>query len=90
MALLSLILGILGIIGSPFGCLCICIGPLGGLIALAAIIFGILANMQIKNAPDRFSGKGMAMAGIILGSLAIFLAIVGIIIQLVFTMKGHP
>jgi hypothetical protein len=43
-----------------------------------AIIFGAIALSQLKNHPDRYTGRGMAVAGFVLGlvSLAIFVLFV--------------
>lgn len=43
-----------------------------GFIPLASIIFGAIALEKIKSNPERFKGKGMATAGMILGIFWIF------------------
>lgn len=53
------------------------LGILG--ISLLAIIFGIVALNQIKKSNGFVTGKGMAIAGIILGSVAIVITIIVII-----------
>jgi hypothetical protein len=35
----------------------------------AAVVLGIIALVQIKNDPMKYSGKGMAIAGIVTGGL---------------------
>jgi hypothetical protein len=42
---------------------------IGVLLAPAAIITGIIAKSNIKKDPQRYSGNGLALAGIIMGSL---------------------
>ena len=48
-------------------------------ISLLAIIFGIVALNQIKKSNGFLTGKGMAIAGIILGSIAIVISIIVIV-----------
>ena len=45
-----------------------CFGPVPGIVGL---VLGIVALTQIKKAPDKYTGKPFAMAGIILGALTI-------------------
>jgi len=59
-AVTSLVLGILGVT---------CCGLLTG---LAAIICGHIARGKIKGEPFRYSGAGIALAGLILGYISIF------------------
>ena len=63
-AVASLILGILGLT---------CIGPLG---AIPAVICGHAAKSKIKAAGGALQGDGMALAGLILGYVAIGLMVV--------------
>jgi len=62
MAVVSLILGIIGLI--PL------IGILFGLIAL---ILGVVALVKISRNQETLKGKGMAIAGIVMGSLSVVL-----------------
>lgn len=50
---------------------------LGLLLAPAALITGFIALSQIKNNPDKYTGRGLALAGMICGAayLAIYLLI---------------
>ena len=53
-----------------------------------AVVLGIVALTQIKNDPKRYSGKGMAIAGIITGGLYfVLLAMIILIYGLAF-MSG--
>lgn len=65
----SLILGIVGVI------LCFILVP-----GLLAIIFGIVALVQINNSKGQLTGKGKAIAGIILGGVSFILIPVASII----------
>jgi uncharacterized protein DUF4190 len=56
---------VVGVI-SMFGMFCL--GPIPGIVAL---ILGLVALSQIKKAPDRNSGKPLAIVGVITGSLSI-------------------
>ena len=62
-AITALFLGILGII-IPFGCL-----PFG----IPAILVGAIASHNIHNASGELRGNGMAMAGMVLGIISMFL-----------------
>ena len=59
LAIISLVSGILGWTLLPF---------LG---SMAAVICGHLARADIRRAPTRYSGDGFAVAGLVLGWLAI-------------------
>ncbi len=62
-AIASLIFGIIG--GYPSA----------SAASIAAIIFGHIALSKLKNNPDIYSGKGLAIAGLILGYLGLVIAI---------------
>jgi hypothetical protein len=69
---------VMGIISLTIG-LCCYLGMLTGPVA---IILGIVALVQIKNEPTKYSGKGMAIGGIITGVfyfvvLALFILLYG-------------
>jgi hypothetical protein len=76
LAIAALILGIVGFLPPPFT---ICTIP--------AIIMGAISLSQIKKEPG-VEGKGMALAGIICGSIALFLWIVAIILIVVFAVTN--
>lgn len=62
---------ILGIVAVTLG-LCCCYGfPFN----VAGIVFSILGLVQIKKSPEQYSGKGMAITGLILSILSILLVI---------------
>lgn len=71
---------ILGIISVTVGWLCF--GPIPG---IASIILGAVALSQIKKTPDRVTGKQMAWAGIITGSVTVLLY-VGVMIFYIFVV----
>lgn len=74
---ISLVLGILGIVffccygGFPFG--------------IAAMITGFLGFNNVNKNPARYDGKGMAIAGMILGAISFF----GIILFLFLGILGN-
>jgi len=70
-ALASMITGIAGVL------LASCFGPVPG---IAALVLGLVALSQIKKSPEKYSGKGMAIAGIVIGSLTIVFYILLIIV----------
>ncbi len=59
LAILSLVAGILGWTLLPF------------LASIAAVICGHLARAEIRREPGRYSGDGLAIAGLVLGWLSI-------------------
>ncbi len=71
-ATLSIVSLVLGIVGLVFSCCC-----LGVPFDIAAIVVGIIAKK--KNVPK----QGMALAGIILGAVALVIYVITVIINLV-------
>ena len=63
LAVVSLVFGILGWTLLPF---------LGGIVA---VICGHLARGEIRRAPDRLEGDGMAVAGLVLGYASLVLGL---------------
>jgi hypothetical protein len=68
MAVTALVMGLIS--------LCIYVTPITGLLA---IIFGAIAINQVKKNPQQVGGKGMAIAGLIIGSIMLGLYILFII-----------
>ena len=63
MAIISLVAGILGWTLLPF---------LG---SVAAVVTGHMARSEIRRAPERLEGDGLAIAGLVLGYLSIAMAV---------------
>ena len=63
LAVVSLVCGILGWTLLPF---------LGSIVA---IVCGHMARSEIRRAPDRLEGDGLAIAGLVLGYLSIAMAV---------------
>ncbi len=74
-AIASLVLGILGLGSLPFAA------------SLLAIIFGAVALKRIRRNPGQ-EGRGMAVAGIILGILGIFVAFIVLVLGIVAFAVG--
>lgn len=73
-ALWGLICGIVSIIS----CFCCCLNiPVGAL----GLIFSLIGLSQINEMPDLYEGRAMAIAGIVLSGLGIFLAILILLID---------
>jgi hypothetical protein len=82
LAVLSLILGI----ASMTVGWCCYFGVFTGPIAIG---LGIFALVQIKNNPTQYTGKGLAIAGIVTGGLYfVFLALIVLLYGLGFLMSG--
>jgi hypothetical protein len=71
MALVSLIFGILGLIG-------VC----AGVGSIVAIVCGNMALGEIRANPAAYTGDGLARAGIILGWVGVVLIVIGLCIAL--------
>jgi uncharacterized membrane protein len=73
MSLISMIAGILGLIGVCVGIIpvlgWICAG-LGALLGVVALVLGFIGMNQAKKNGEK--GKGMAIAGLVLGALSLF------------------
>ncbi len=72
MAIISLVSGILGWTVLPF---------LGSIVA---VVCGHMARSEIRRAPDRLEGDGLAIAGLILGYAAIAMAVFAVIAIFMF------
>lgn len=72
LAIVSLVSGILGWTLLPL------IG------SIVAIITGHMARGEIRRAPERLEGDGLALAGLILGYTMLVLGTIGIVLALVF------
>ena len=72
LAVISLVSGILGVMPFPI------------LASVVAIVTGHLARAEIRRAPERFGGDGMAVAGLVLGYVVLGLWLAGGMLLLVF------
>lgn len=72
LAVVCLISGILGW----------CLLPLIG--SIVAIVTGHMARSEIRRAPERLEGDGLALAGLILGYSMLVIGIIGIALALMF------
>lgn len=74
--LISLVLGVLGIV------LSFCCGagiPLGA----GAMVLGFLGMNNVKKDPDKYGGRGLAVAGLILGAVGFFISIFIILVSVI-------
>ena len=77
MSLVSMILGILGLVLAV-------VTIYGGLLSVAALVLGIIGLSRIRRAPDLLKGKGFAIAGIVLGGA--YVALVLLIVAILLTV----
>lgn len=75
-AIASLICSVLGFIGIP------------GLGTILGIIFGHLAIREIDRSNGMLQGRGLAQAGLILGYIAVGLAVLALAIVILFALLG--
>jgi hypothetical protein len=82
LAIASMVLGILSI---P-ACCCAFVGtPL----SIAAVVLGIVSMQKIKAQPQAWKGTGMAIAGIVTGSLGVVLWIAAFFTTLDDNLRGR-
>lgn len=72
----------LAIVSLVFGLLGWSLLPLIG--SVVAIVTGHMARSEIRRAPERFEGDGLAVAGLVLGYLAIGISILLLVIAFLF------
>jgi hypothetical protein len=75
LAIVSLVCGILGIL---------CCGLLSG---IPAIITGYMAKNNVDSNPSQYGGRGLAVAGMILGGVSVLFSILGIIYYIVMIVS---
>jgi len=85
MAIVALICGILSVL-----CHCVPVAGmfLGFILSVAAIILGIIESKKIGRGESSTKGKGMAIAGIILGAVGIVFGIIWAILLAVGVFAG--
>ncbi len=74
-AITSMVTGIVGGVT-------ICCWPLAAILAIVATVFGALSLVKFKNSPNGIKGKGMAIAGLVLGIVVIALIVGGLLLSL--------
>lgn len=77
LAIVSLVSGILGLV---------CCGALAGVVAL---ITGYMAKNNADSNPSVYGGRGMAVAGMIMGAISIVLTIIVVILQIFLGVLGN-
>lgn len=81
LAIIALVTGILSFVtcccSSMFGL------PVNVIFAIPALITGIISAKRIRTEANRFTGRGMAISGIVMGSLNILLMILLLILVIV-------
>ena len=88
LALIGMIAGIVAAVCLLAGC---CVIPIAGYViavifGLAALIMGFVAQKQIKNSEGAQSGKGMALAAMIMGIASLVLGTLLLIFILLITI----
>jgi hypothetical protein len=85
MAIVALICGILSVL-----CHCVPVAGsfIGFILSVAAIVLGILELNRIKKGQASTKGRGMSIAGIILGAVGIVVGIIWIIVISVASFTG--
>jgi len=81
LAIASLILGIVGLLGLA------CYG-VGIIPSAAALITGLIARRRIRENPTAYQGAGLALAGTILGGIPVALSALACVIIFMLTLLG--
>ncbi len=76
-AVTGMILGILSVVFGLSCCLFCCYGMPFNILGL---IFSVIGLIQISNNPQRYSGKGMAITGIVLSLISLFISLILLIV----------
>jgi hypothetical protein len=76
---------VLGIISLCF--CCCCHGLPFNVLGLA---FSIIALVQIRNEPERYAGRGMAIVGLVLSLLSIAFVLILFILGILGALSDHP
>jgi hypothetical protein len=71
---------VVGIVGLAFSCLPMCSAPLG----VAAVLFALVGIAYYKG------GRGMAVAGLVLGACAIMISVTLVIVALMWPASVTP
>jgi hypothetical protein len=94
LGILSFIFGIAGMTSAVGMCIpfCVCFAlPVNGLVNLTAVVLGILALSQIRADPARYTSRGFAVSGLVMGSVMLLLYLIGIPLgALFFSYSFHP
>lgn len=83
MAVTSMILGILGIL-SLFGVGWFTAGIPSGILSLIAVILGHTAMGKVKHSAGTIDGKGLAVAGVVMGWIVLGLSILFFLFGMLF------
>jgi hypothetical protein len=82
---------VLGIVSLPLTCGCCGTGIVA---AILAIVFGHIARGQIRRSEGRLNGKGMAVAGLVIGYASVAIQILVTILLVIWTIFAacmrHP
>ncbi len=88
LGIVSLVAGIAGLaMMVPTLLIWLC-GVIPFILGIAAVILGILGISRVKRDPTRYSGKGLAIAGVLFGLIAILAPILWGVLMIVFIYMG--
>ena len=74
---------IMSIVGIPTFCCCFASLPIN----LLALVLSVIGLMQIRSKPEMYTGKGLAIAGIILASLALLLTVGALVSNMAYNWQ---
>ena len=81
LAIASMIVGIVGIVGNAF-----CF--IGTIAAPAGLVLGIVSMVKIRRYPEEYSGKGFAIAGLVTSSIGIVISLALVAFMIFAFMSG--
>jgi len=84
------IIAVVGAFGSPFSCICPCLMPVSGLFALVAVTLGAMGVWQVKTNPARYTGRGVAVAGLAMGTITLLIYVTILLVVGIRMLTGPP
>jgi hypothetical protein len=85
LAVTSMVLGIVGVVGTLFSCCCGVFAFVGVILGIGAVITGVIALNKCKDGSGE--GRGMAIAGVSCGAASIVLGIALVVLAIVFSFS---
>jgi len=91
--LIGFIASLVGAVMVVFACVpfCNCIGlPMSALLEVTAIVLGSIGLYQIRENPEAYQGRGLALTALIIGAIVLVLYVIGIVIGVGVNALNHP
>ncbi|MBZ0121845.1 MAG: DUF4956 domain-containing protein [Sandaracinaceae bacterium] len=83
LAIVALICGAISLLVAAFGLCCGILFCVSGALGAAGVGLGVFSMMRINKQPELYSGKGVAIAGLVTGALSLLLTLLLVILMAV-------